>query len=334
MHSKTTQSALLGAALLFLATTTLTGQSRPASIFERLTPSEGVQLTLYTDVSALMAEKFNTEYQAGTLTAADGTSYKVEVKSRGKFRRKIAAIPPLKLKFKKKLLQADGLDTLNEVKLVLPCTLDEKGDELVVREYLAYRMFEQISPAGVRARLINLTLLNAGLGNDKKFTVKAILLEDEEETVARLDGELVESYGITPDSLEPAQAALTAVFQYMIGNTDWSVAENRNVRFVREASGKILLVPFDFDFCGLVNAPYASPTAGLGLKSVRERYLMADGIPQEAIDAAIRVFQTAKPDFYGLCQSGLLSPAATSGAVEYLDGFYRKLEKSGLKHLR
>lgn len=335
MKSKTTLPALLGAALLFLATThPLFSQSRPASIFERLTPADGISLTLYTDISALMAEKYNPDYQPGTLTAADGVEYKVEVKTRGKFRRKIAAIPPLKIKFKKKALTAEGLDTLNEVKLALPCTLDAAGEDLVLREYLAYRMFERISPAAVRARLVNLTLLNAGLGNDKKYVVKAILLEDEEETGARLGGEIVESYGITPDSLEPVQAALTAVFQYMIGNTDWSVAENRNVRFIRGASGKIALVPFDFDFSGLVNAAYATPTAGLGLKTVRDRYLMADGIPQEALDTAIQVFQNARADLYALCQSGMLPPSSASSTTGFLDSFYKKLEKNQIRNVR
>lgn len=291
-------------------------------------------LTLYTDISAFIANKNSGEYLPGTLTEAGGHSWKVSVKPRGKYRRKICAIPPLKVKVKKKLLEAEGLDTLNELKLVLPCTLDEKGETLLLREYLTYRMFEQISPYSARARLINLTLLNAGLGNEARYTVKAFLLEDEEETVARIGGELVEYFGMTPDSLATDQAALTAVFQYMIGNTDWNITEQRNVRFIRQASGKIILVPFDFDFCGFVNAPYATPTAGTGLTSVRERYLMADGIPEAALTQALHILQTAQSDMYRICQSGAVAPAEAAKLVDYLDSFFRKAEKNNWKNLR
>ena len=82
------------------------------------------------------------------------------------------------------------VDSLNELKLVLPTTLDEAGSELVIREYLVYRMYEQLSPYSVRARLINLTLLNTNVEQVGSTTVKAILLEDEEETAARLGGSL------------------------------------------------------------------------------------------------------------------------------------------------
>ena len=235
MKLKTTLPAVLGMAWFFLSTTT-NSLSAQSSIFEHLSNTEGAALTLSTDVSALISEKYATEYQPGTLTTADGKSYSTLVRPRGKYRRKIAPIPPLKLKFKKKVLEAEGLDTLNEIKLVLPSVLDARGDELVVREYLAYRMYEHLSPASVRARLIDLTLVNTGLGNQQQYKVKAILLEDEEETAARLNGKLVDFYGMSLDSFSAQQAALVATFQCMIGNTDWSVEEQRNVRFIRAAA--------------------------------------------------------------------------------------------------
>ncbi len=305
-----------------------------ASFFEFLAPETGSTLVLSTDISALMAEKNRNDYQAGTLTAANGKSFSVEVRPRGKYRRKIAQIPPLKIKAKKKLLLDEGLDTLNEVKLVLPCYLDGKGDDLVIREYLIYRMFELISPASVRARLIDLKLVNTGAGNAPQYTVKAILLEDEEETTARLQGQQLETYGFTMDSLQTDQAALTAMFQCMIGNTDWNIAEQRNVRFIRIPSGEVLLVPFDFDFAGFVNAPYATPMAGLGLRSVQERYLMAQGLKPEALERAYRILQGQRESFSQLCNAPYV-PAATANKLnDYLDSFFRKADKQGTSFFR
>lgn len=315
-------------AVLFFTTTTLAAQSRPLSFFEYLTPREGVALTLSTDVSALIANKNSGDYQPAKLTTADGKTFELQVKSRGKFRRKIAEIPPLKLKIKKKALATEGLDTLNELKLVLPCTLDENGNTLVIREYLAYRMFEHLTPNSVRARLIDLDLINTGTGHQPRYTVKAILLEDEEETAARLGGVLLDSYGMTTDSLETRQAALTAMFQYMIGNTDWNISEQRNVRFLQTTGGEILMIPFDFDFAGFVNAPYATPTSDTGLKNVRERYLMPDQLDSPALQTAFRKMQDAREVFRQICRSSVVAPDEAAKLVEYLDSFYEKKGKN------
>ena len=154
----------------------------------------------------------------------------------------------IKLKFKKKELLNAGFDTLNEIKLVLPCYENQLGDELVIREYLASKIYERLSPASVRARLIKLTIHDTHVEKSKK-TMYAILVEDEEETCARIGGSPVEQYGISPDSLHTNQAALMVVFEYMIGNTDWEISMLRNVRLVKgHESSKIIAMPYDFDF--------------------------------------------------------------------------------------
>ncbi|MBK9337710.1 MAG: hypothetical protein IPM98_14550 [Lewinellaceae bacterium] len=308
--------------LLALGNTALTAQN--ASLFEFLTATDAPDLTLSTDISALITNKIMEDYQPATLTTADGKSYSAGVKPRGKFRRRISEIPPLKIKVKKKILQAEGLDTLNELKLVLPTSLDEPGNERVIREYLAYRMYEQVTPYHVRARLINLTLLNTGILHQKKYTVKAILLEDEEETAARLGGTLIERFGLTLDSLQTDQAALMSVFQYMVGNTDWGVSENRNVRLLETAPGVIIPIPFDFDFCGFVDAPYASPVSESGLRNVRERYLMADGLSEEALKKAATTLHEHRQTLTGFCRGKHNSSSVAEHCVKYLDAFFRE----------
>ncbi|MEO6758425.1 MAG: hypothetical protein ABIO24_03155, partial [Saprospiraceae bacterium] len=99
------------------------------TIFGELTQQEGAKMTLEMDVTTLIENRKTNNYYPAMLTTADGTAYKVEVKPRGKYRRKISEIPPLKIKFKNKLLLAAGFDTLNEVKLVLPTIDDASGDE-------------------------------------------------------------------------------------------------------------------------------------------------------------------------------------------------------------
>lgn len=295
------------------------------SIFEALTTQEAVKMTLETDLTTLIEQKNTAQYFPAMIRTEDGAVYRAEVRPRGRFRRKVSVYPPLKIKFKKKDLRAAGFDTLNEIKLVLPCYEGERGENLLIREYLAYRMYETMTTASFRARLVRLTIRDTHVEKSKK-PMYAILLEDEEEVVARLNGELNENYGTPADSLHAAQAALTIMFQYMIGNTDWDISMLRNVRLIRsKESGKTILVPYDFDFSGLVSAPYASPNSDTGLKNVRDRFLMNNGIPTEALKKALSSLQSAKPEMLALCKSKYLDYKSTQEMIEYLQSFFEKV---------
>ncbi len=302
----------------------LSGQTK--TIFEHLTSSETPKILLEADITNIIAGKKTNQYFPGTLTTEDGTIYKVELKPRGRYRRKVAEIPPLKIKFKKKDITASGLDTFNEIKLVLPCYDTDLGDQLLVKEYLAYKMFESITGASTKARLIKLSIRDLHVEKSKK-AMYAILLEDEEEMTHRLKGTLVEEYGISPDSLIMNQAALVALFEYMIGNTDWDVSMMRNVRLIKSTeNGKVLVVPYDFDFSGLVGAPYASPSSESGLKTVKDRFLMANGIKEDALKKALQVLKSSRKQLKEICQSKYLNRQTSEDMIAYLDSFFIGLE--------
>ena len=58
-------------------------------------------------------------------------------------------------------------------------------------------------------------------------------------------------------------AVLVGMFNYMIGNTDWSAVRGHNTKLMRTQPGEYLTVPYDFDFSGAVDARYASPDPSL-----------------------------------------------------------------------
>lgn len=300
----------------------------PESIFEHLTSDEGTPVALTLDLSGFIAQKRSNDYFPATLQTAGGMAYDVEVRARGRYRRMNAEVPPFKIKFRKKDLFARGLDSLNEIKVVLPMKAGSEGDELVVKEYLAYRMFEQITGTGIRARLVSLTLTDTRTPKSKPRKCLAIFLEDEEEAAARLGGSLVEQYGIGPGQLDPNQAAAVTLFQYMIGNTDWDFEMQRNIRFVQlPGNAEILALPYDFDFSGLVNAPYASPESKTGLRDVRERLLLSGNLPAEALSAARTLFLEKKTAVYEACRSGFLSKNTQAQTIKYLNRFFSQLEE-------
>lgn len=296
-------------------------------IFEYLNGKEGDKLVLKTDITGLKARKSERSYQHAILRTASGRKWDIAVRTCGQYRLKKAATPPLKLKFWQNDLQAQGLDTFENVKIILPFYNDNTGEELLIREYLAYQMFALIDENAVCARLVPLELRDAGLGIGKKQRSYALLLEDETETAYRLGSIATERPGIPMDSLEQYQAALTVLFQYMIGNTDWSFRLVRNVRlFEPEGGGPILSMPFDFDFSGLVNAPYATPAPETGLKTVRDRLLMDDGIDPRALEMAATTLLECKSDILAVCRTPLLSQAASDDMVAYLEQFFSALE--------
>ena len=117
------------------------------------------------------------------------------------------------------------------------------------------------------------------------------------------------------------------MFEYMIGNTDWEIAMLRNVRLVKAPeSGKTLLVPYDFDFSGLVSAPYSSPSSETGLKTVRDRFLMSNGIKPEPLKRALNSLKAAKPAFFTLCRSKYLDDDASADMQNFLRTFFEKVE--------
>lgn len=318
--------------ILFLFTlcwrTTLFGQTERPSIFGQMGIEEGAKVTLVTDLTTVLAQKKTATYFPGTLTTPDGKTFAVQLRASGKFRRMKAAIPPLKVKFKKKELSAQGLDTLNKVKLIMPWFESPRGEELLVKEYLCYRMFEPLSDLHVRARLVRLTLQHTN-GSQKRMP--AILLEDDSETAARYQAYNVKRYGIKPDSLEAHQAALTVLYQYLVGNTDWDLQAVRNVRIIQHReNGTLWTMPYDFDFSGMVAAPYASPSSESGLKSVRDRFLMPQGINPEALKKAVAVINKRKGTLYAICEASCLSPDGQKDMKRYLDVYFKKMGQKEL----
>jgi hypothetical protein len=299
------------------------------SVFNTLTQAEGVKMTLDLDLTYLMENRKDVEFHSAALTLDEsGKSYPVEVRVRGKFRRKNSEVPPLKIKFKKKTLAEEGLDTLNKMKLVLPAVDNSEGDELLLREYAAYRMYEKLSPYAIRARLVRLTLRDTH--NPKtKMTMYALLLEDIEELCVRANAKEVETFGIPTSSLEMESAAMVTIFEYMIGNTDWDISMMRNVKLIQVAGQeKVITVPYDFDFSGLVGAPYATPSSDSGLRTVRDRFLMSNGIDPIAMEKAIVKMKSQKDDLFASCMIKTLNKASISEMMAYLNTFYKAVENT------
>lgn len=197
----------------------------------------------------------------------------VQLRTRGHFRlnRRNCSFVPLRLNFRTREMRGTVFEGQDKVKLVTHCNSNDQYDEYVLREYLTYRAHNLISPRSFRARLAKVTYVDSASGKALE-TRNGILLEHEDDVAKRMEGRVVEIRGAYFADVDDSQITEIALWEYFVGNTDWSLIALHNIRLVMGwANGTIYPIAYDFDFSGLMNTRYATPDPRLGIRSVRER---------------------------------------------------------------
>lgn len=290
-----------------------------------------LDLTLRGDTRSLFRDRgTNPAYHPMEISyvEADGrtVTLPLKVKTRGNFRRQRSNCfyPPLLLNFPKSKVPDDCLFAgQNKIKLVTPC----RGEEYVVREFLVYKLYNLLTEKSFRARLIRVTYEATKKGKDTE-PLYGILLEDEDQMAKRNDSRILKRNGVRPDKTDPASFLPMAVFEYMIGNTDWSVQFRHNVKLLPDENTRMLAtVPYDFDHAGIVNTPYARPAPALKMRSIRERryrgYCLED--PAE-LEPVLARFNELREDFYRVYTECLmLDEKYIRNTIEWLDEFYETI---------
>lgn len=249
-------------------------------------------------------------------------SIPVEIKTRGHFRKTMGncTYPPIQIQFQKNGPQLSTIFSEQEkLKLVMPCS----GDDYVIREWLVYKLYNLVTRESFRARLVKVTL-----DDDKRK--KAItpfygILLEEEGQLAKRNNSIIVERKLKPQSTQVASFLTTAVFQYLIGNTDWSVEYLQNIKLLAADSNAVAVtVPYDFDHAGIVDAPYAKPAEELQLNSIRERRYRGYCIEDLKIfEDIIAHYNRLKNDIYGLYTScTLLDQKYIRSTTKFLDDFF------------
>jgi hypothetical protein len=205
----------------------------------------------------------------------------------------------------------------------MPCG----GDQYVIREYLVYKLYNLITPQSYKARLAKVVFYDSArkkeAGNFFTF-----LLEEDEQMAKRNGTHILEKKMIQAENTETETFLKMAVFQYMIGNTDWSVPYLHNIRILSfDAQTIPSVVPYDFDHAGIVNAPYALPPEQLELSSTQDRrfrgYCITD---MKTFDRVIATFNRLRKDIYSVYTSCPLLDSRYIGATtKFLDEFFNTI---------
>ena len=304
----------------------------PAPLFAASAP---LKLTLTAPLSGLIRNREASGAVAGTLVDPSGVSLPVAVSLRGLTRRtkEICDFPPLRIDFTSPPPATSIFAGQRRLKLVTHCRKSEAFQQHVLLEYAAYRMYNLLTPRSFRARLANIDYRDSDgkpLASRVGFFIENLNAVAERNGTRRAQG----GERIPMSFLSPADAGRYALFQHMIGNHDWSMRAGppgddccHNAELIGTlAPGATIPLPYDFDFSGLVDAPYATPPDVLRLNNVRQRQFRGYCTHNAQTAAAAAEMRAARPAILAaLNEVPGLDGRSRGKAAAYLKGFFAEI---------
>lgn len=302
----------------------------PVDSIKFFTDEDIVEISLTTDIRKLQNEKLPDIFQEAevTLTLPGSASIKeaITVAARGHFRRDFCNIPPILIDFKN--TTSPLLSPLGKLKLVIACGAKADDEQLVLKEFLVYKMYNLLENKSFRVRLVKMNY-NDTRGKIKPFTQYAFLIEDDKDMAIRNGCIKKEKAVYNTENTNRSIMTKVAVFEYMISNGDWSVPGNHNIKLIYNSENSNILpyvVPYDFDHSGFVNAGYALPSEVLGTEAVTERVYRGFPRSMDELELTFAVFKEKKGAIFSLINNfSLLKESYRKEATRYLEEFYKTI---------
>jgi hypothetical protein len=293
--------------------------------------ADPLQLTLTANLKQLRKDKSaESPWRAARLSyvGADGApvSLPLKVRTRGIWRLKNCDFPPLRLNFVKDSVKHTLFAKQDKPKLVTHCRDNDEFEQYVLQEYQLYRIYNLLTPYSHKARLARATYTDSATGA-AVATRYGILIEDADELAERVGGLNLAQKGAGPNDAHPFHQTVFSLFQYLIGNTDWSIAGLHNVE-VLAVDTTIVPIAFDFDFAGAVDTRYATVDPRLSVKRVRDRLYRGYCAPPDEYPRVFALFNSKKDSIFALYRDSigaLLKPDIARETIAYFEEFYKTI---------
>lgn len=289
---------------------------------------EILEISLKGDFDKLFKDtKWEPQYFNFTLSYVDNSQINpdipLKVRTRGHFRREmnICTFPPVLLNFAKEKVVNTVFQDQDKLKLVMPC----KGEKFLLREYYAYKLYNLLTELSFQVRLVKLTLKDESSKSKDYEPFLAFIIENGNLMAERNQMTSIDLSLIRPESIPIPDFLRMSVFQYMIGNTDWSIQYRQNIKLINVNKATLpIAVPYDFDHAGIVEAPYAKPAPELKMLSVTERRYRGYCIKNmKVFDETIAQFNEKRKGVYKLySESKTLDGKSIKSSLKYIDDFY------------
>jgi hypothetical protein len=309
------------------------GTSSPAAATPLFEDQSIIDVELIGQIHYLIENKENRR-ELPFVVRSNGVDLHIGIRVRGNSRVGICEFPPLRLDFKDIKAGQTVFEGQDRLKLVSHCRNSDIGDNYVLKEYIAYRIFNLLSDVSYRVRLLRISYSDTDdlLEPDARRRY-GFVIESKDHLSQRVGGFPLHLPDVVLSRLNREQAALVYVFQYLIGNTDWSfvMAENEdecchNGDLIKIGED-IYYIPYDFDLGGIVNAYYAKPDPTMRLRNVRARRYRGFCTDTDTLRTAIRLVKSKQEDIFNIVRStpGLTKKDAEK-ALQYLAQFFDKAE--------
>jgi hypothetical protein len=298
---------------------------------------EPLEFTLESDFSSVNKDRDpeSTKQFPATAKVVDASgnavSVPMQISARGHVRRMsiTCGFVPLRLQFTKDAVKGTVFEgRADSLKLVTHCQNGKDSDQYILREYLGYQLSNIFLPRSFRARLSTVTYVDSK--NGKTLTTRyGILLEDDGDVARRMGGRTVSLERVVFADLPLDPLMDMMVFEFMMGNTDYSIFALHNVVLIQTPDKKLYPVPYDWDLSGFVHTPYASPDKRLGMTSVTDRLYRGPCRTPEQLQPVFERFLAKKAEVMQTVQELTgLNPPVRQEIKQYLEDFYSILGRS------
>lgn len=293
-----------------------------------------ITMDLSTDIKALQSQKGTPVFIPASvkMNLPDGIAYEEEIKvsPRGVNRRQTCKVPPMKLDFR--VNPASPLSSLGKLKLVLGCGTNSADEELLLKEYVCYKLYNLVEDRSFRVRLMKVNYSDVK-GRIRNYSQYSFLIEDDADMAKRNNCKKKSVHpAYNQEATDRNMMTMVTIFQYMIGNTDWAVPNNHNIELIWPKNNDEALpyaVAYDFDYAGLVDAGYAVPSEVIGTEKVTERVYRGFPRTMDELQLCLDKFRAKKEAMLKLINDfELISARTRRNMVDYMEEFFSTINSS------
>lgn len=305
----------------------------PKESYGLFTEEYPLDIALSFDLTKYLRTKPKKEYLDARITfnsgKRDSVTRNIKLRTRGEFRNLNCSFAPIELNFKNVDFGYSDLNKISKIKVVPQCSNGSEYENYLLREYLIYKMYNILTDTSFRVRLLTINYIDT---HKKRRPIKqyGFFIEPIEMLAARTNSIQIISKALNQKSIFPYIMDRVAIFNYMIGNYDWAVPNQHNIKVLKplvvDPSNLGIAIPYDFDWSGLVNASYAVPAENAGISSVRTRLFTGICRTSETYVKDLEIFLEKKEEIYRLVNEfSYLNQNSREDIIGYLDGFYNML---------